>query len=379
MGRKAFGVENVFRILSEGVAKSLNNGLQSPVDYLRGSTGLHNVTIRKYLTQLSDTGYVCLQFGGHRGEEIIYLKLLKNEFPEGNGREAAVSALVSRQEEPAEKQSSKFVSVPLVPQQSLVAALVDFDNTEITAKNNGFDVSFAKLRDYLRKFGQVIFADVFLSPFATRPETISRLWDAGFTVIACPQGWKDKDAVDEKMRLRAGDYLREMNIGKIIIVSRDQDFRELGNRAANLHKETVFVDIVAIQEAVRGHDIVPELKLTPTGERFSRIVDCLANNGPVMAAEEERKRFVKDIILAILRRERDSSKQDSFKPLCDYVMAELQQRWHRAFSPDNYKEAMTVLVQRQVLIKYDGGRMNYYKLDTKNSAVLAVLGAKKPK
>ena len=154
------------------------------------------------------------------------------------------------------------------PATELAAVLVDVDNVVIPSRQGHLNISWAKLKEYLREtFGKLGFSDAFIGP-RTDDDLIALLWDNGFDVITCPMGSKDKDSVDEKMRMRALKYLLTTGISHVVIVSRDADFRPLVVEAADRGKQVTLVDTTGLAARLAGMDAPVILKNSRPLERY---------------------------------------------------------------------------------------------------------------
>lgn len=338
--------------------------VDQPVDLLVAKTGFTRVTVKKYLDELRAGGYVKFVLGAHYS--VRKLSIEKREAPE-------LFVAPSLKPPPAPVPAPPVTQpapVPMTtPAECIVAALVDYDNVIGHARDSGFSLSFEKLRERIRTSGKVLFADVYLSLASTRPETIGRVCKADFRAITCPQGYKDKDSVDEKMKADARKYLQNTPVNKVLIVSRDSDFHDLAGFAADLHKKVEFINIVEEQAAVQGHDQAPQLVQSRALDRFTKALQHIKNNWAGLSADEERcVRFLKEIIRSVREKEARAKRNTPFKTLHAWLWQENQNRWKNIWSEYELKKAMTALVEDDVIRKNignanNGETYNYYTLN----------------
>jgi uncharacterized LabA/DUF88 family protein len=373
--RPAFPVGDILKILWEAAGEGV--WVEQPVDLLTAKTGLCRVTVKKYLDQLQAGGYVKFVLGSHYS--IRRLSIEKKEAPE-------LFAIPSLKPPPAPAPAptplppppvSQPAPVPMTtPAECIVAALVDYDNVIGHARDEGFGLSFEKLRGLMRTFGRVLFADAYVPQVNNRSEVVARLSKADFRVIACPQGYKDKDSVDEKMKGDARKYLQSTPVSKVLIVSRDSDFHDLAGFAADLHKQVSFIDIVKERAKIEGYDEAPQLFRSRALERFTKALEHLKSNWNGLSAEEERcVKFLKEIIRAVSEKEKKYPRNTSFRFLQDLLWRENRIRWENTWRPLELQNAMSALVEDDVLRKNTGmGRENrtyhYYTLNLYHKATI---------
>ncbi len=372
MGRIAFGVDNMMRAVLE--AANGGSSIERPVETLRFNlsqkgTPLHDMSIRKYLEELREQKFIALTYGGPRGGQITRLTVLKKEVPVIPAPAAAPPAPIPMPEErPPEKKTV-----------TRVIALVDFDNIRGDAQEAGFVISFTRMKEYIRTFGdQVLFADVFVSPAgAAKTEMIAQLWNAGFHVIMCPMASKDKDAVDSKMNWRARQYISATNVNLVLIFSKDRDFRELADFAADFGKDckVAFVDIVAQRGHLEGHNALVPLTASRQLAGFEKAVEYLARGlSGVTQIEGQRVLFLKQIIRVMCDREsRNNAPPFPFKQLESYVWDRVAYAWKQIFSISDLGKALTALHESKVILKNEGDRMNYYTINQASPAVRKTL------
>lgn len=374
MGRRPIGADTIMGFILELAGDC--HRLDSPITAIANRSELNPVTIKKYLLQLDDEMRVQLVYGGHRRSQIVYLLVLENEVDSQKNRNQSTDSSVSNRRMVVLKKSV----LPIVPVTSIVntetrvptiVLLVDYDNTVSTARENAFNISFARLKEFVRTLGQIFFADVFLSPVAAqRPENISGLWHAGFQVVTCPMGTKDKDAVDSKMMWRARQYLECTTADTIVIVSRDEDFRELVDFAADRHRKVEFLDVNRERLNVEGEDVSPKLIESRILSRFWIDVDCLTDGRK--SEDEQGVEFLRAIIKVFA--ERKDPHPISFEPLKTYIWSQIQSNWGRIFKDYDLKAAMTALVNGGVIKRNVGSNLVYYTLERTHQATRRTLG-----
>ena len=193
-----------------------------------------------------------------------------------------------------------------------IILLVDHDNATMRAREAQFNLSFARLKEYARKQGRVLFADVFISPYSNRPEQVAVLWQAGFQVIACPMATKDKDAVDQKLNWRARQYLSETDVEVVLIASADRDFAELKDFARDRHREVRFIDTARERPELEGNEVAPQLPLSRTLSEFAIAIGNLENQraGATLRARQQME-FVQAVVAGLVARERDEAGRHS--------------------------------------------------------------------
>ncbi|HEY4475325.1 MAG TPA: NYN domain-containing protein, partial [Candidatus Paceibacterota bacterium] len=248
------------------------------------------------------------------------------------------------------------------------------------ARGLHFTVSFKKLKDILRTYGRIIFADAFLSPATSNPQTITSLWNAGFQVIVCPMGSKDTDAVDSKLEWRARQYLRESTVAKVFVVSRDRDFSELVNFAADLGKQAVLFDIERHRGAIEGteEEIVIELPQGKQVALFMRAVDYVGQGLSGLRPDDElRIKFLKDVIAAVSGKEEDNRRvglrPPSFHVMHGSLIGVLGGQWRQSFTVMDFRNALTALVQQNAIVRRENHVTTFYELNREHPAVKAAL------
>ncbi len=359
MGRKAFGEDRIMEaILKLADGKSVFEDM--PMARLKNVTECCEATLKKYLDVLANQGFIRIDCADRRGG-IGRIVILKSVLPVV-ARPAAIPKPATSPRAPkvsATALPSPPAPLPLpVPESAnpLIVVLVDYDNVYSTILEANSSISFAKLKALVREHGRILFADVFLSPASTKPDVIAKLWDAGFQVIACPMENKDKDSVDAKILTRAVQYLERTHITKLVIVSRDRDFRGLTDQAADMGKDTVFIDVSKEIERLKGADILPMLFPKKETERFERTLSYLMNRQKDhRPGGKERMRILKDIIQII----RNLNPKCAFRPLVSDVSRELEIQ-NKAVSERDVRAALTAIVNVGILVKNESATRTFY-------------------
>ncbi len=372
MGRQAFGADKVMEavLICEREAGGSGKEVRNPVRAVRAQllkTGqqLSELTLRKYLGGLWEEGFVQVIEGGHRGVEWVGLTVLKREAPPSG---SVMKPKITKVAQPDPAPVSE-------PKRPVVAALVDYDNTELGAKDAGFRISFFKLKEHLRTFGDIWLADVFLSPFSTRKDgVVTQLCAAGFQAISCPMGTKEKDSVDSQINWRARQYLEIPGVDVVVIVSRDSDFNPLAVFASDRHKKVIFVDVTAEKMNVRGVDQEVEIPHSREYESFKDAYKFLENSmSPSDAETIKRFEFLKDIVCSL----RDQAKPQSFKGMHGDVEMKLRPKWGDQFRGESFRQALSVLVDSKVILQMVGNDTVQYKINQNHVAFINATYKKK--
>ncbi|MEK7640906.1 MAG: NYN domain-containing protein [Patescibacteria group bacterium] len=363
MGRQAFGADKVMSAVlaceqeAGGPGKEIRNPIRAVrAQIFKGGEQLGDLTLRRYLQGLWDKGFIQIIEGGGNGREWVGATVLMRTVPEN----------VSAPKKNAAKKPELIVTSE--PKRSVVAVLVDYDNAESGAKDAGFRMSFFKLKEHLRTFGDIWMADVYLSPFSARKDgVITQLWAAGFQAISCPMGTKEKDSVDSQINWRARQYLEIQGVDVVVIVSRDSDFNPLAVFAADRHKKVIFVDVAAEKMNVRGVDQEVEIPHSREYESFQDAYKFLENSmSPSDVETIKRFDFIKDIINSL----RDQVKPQSFKGIQSVVELKLQAKWGDQFARESFRQALSVLVDSKVIIQMVGAATVQYRINQDHTAYI---------
>ncbi|MBI2024853.1 MAG: NYN domain-containing protein [Candidatus Harrisonbacteria bacterium] len=387
MGRPAFGFGRMMMCILELVGEA--NELSLPVEKLHEKTGLTKTSIRNYLDELKAKGFIEIVLGDVRGRGFAVSRLIvkkrdgisvsTDDLQNHEALDDKQSLVASRKPEPIPDSAPTRVGNLSPAEPSFFAALLDYDNVLGSARNAGFPISFSRLRELVRKFGKILFAEAFLSPTTNRPEIVAKLDKAGWTVVACPPEAKDKDSVDAHIINRALNYLHLSSLGGVVVISRDRDFINLEHSAADVHKTCAFLNVVVEKENVEGYDEQSGNPLYESGmvDRFGKAIEQIRSSwGGLVAAEEERVRFVGEIIRTIANRY--SSDHLGFKQMLWWLWECLKLRWGRIFEREHHlKSAMTAMVNRQVLLRHEGHSYVYYTLNQQDKCVVNSLNGMK--
>ncbi|MDP3985712.1 MAG: NYN domain-containing protein [bacterium] len=237
MGSQPDRIDLVFSILRQ--MSEAGRRIPRPVQAVVTRSGLANPIVRKHLRQLAVEGKVSLEESVNgRGAHIVTCTVI-----------TATPALIATEAPPPAPAPTNTSETPTSPPAPApvpstppweVVVLVDFDNLDMGAKQFGYRFSCDRIKNFARQHGIVRFAYVFLPPANTHADIIVRWWRNGFTVVACPMGKKDKDAVDAKLSEMARNHL-DSGAHTIVIVSDDYDFQPLEHYAADRGKKVVFL------------------------------------------------------------------------------------------------------------------------------------------
>ena len=252
--------------------------------------------------------------------------------------------------------------------------LVDFDNVVVTAGEQGFPVSFTRLRSFLQQFGDIVLAFVFV-PWKHRKDDdlVRSLSTAGFDVISCPSAYKDKDAVDTILTRMAHSIVLGLKgaISQIVIVSRDADFQPIATLARDHNLTPIFVDVLMVREEIEGDDATPQVYLAREGERFKRILAAYEQD---LAIDHEQSPlhlpFLKDVmgIAATV----DASRRLNFAELQRYVAGRLDAQWDR-FKRVMLRSALSALREVGALARREENNSAYYSLNRESLLVAKLL------
>jgi hypothetical protein len=255
-----------------------------------------------------------------------------------------------------------------------IAVLVDFDNADSCAKSRGYNLSFFVLREYVRRYGVVVFAEAYLSPYSNKTEIVSTVWHAGFTPIACPYEYKDKDSVDVQIKARGLMFARHTEVQVVIIVSEDRDFSEDPNFVhviRDLGKDLVFLHPSELPE-LAGEDKKHQLQDSPRAVAMKQALTSLVDGKePLGEAHKKKAELIVDIIGVL------STQQGmEFKPLLSLVWDKLSSKWSSLCTKSDVHTAMTALNKNGLMVKTPGPHGMIYKLNLSHSQVVPLVGGK---
>ena len=393
MGRR----NGIFNIMEAIVQYSSGcGGLDNARQTIAQATNFRELTINKHLAALEALGYIKLENGGSS------ISILKRNVPTQEELDEAarvrpvvmipVGAAQPLTEPvlPTTPEPAKPVVIkPMIPaelprptQERIaklpnVAVLVDLDNTESRALETGFQISYARLKEKLREFGNLIFADVFVSPTAVKNSgLVAQLWDAGFTVIACPMETKDRDAVDAKMNWRGREYVAGGGIDTIVVVSVDRDFKDLGEFAADRHKRVIFFRVTEHKEAIQGKNGEVPLGLGRSVAQKLQTVKELTENAQSFT-NDQQARFIQDVIRQMAEVFRRHPDRMGFKVLkIRTLQLLLPSEWKKIHDDSldrELEQAMSALKEGGVLQKTDTGSSVHYTLNRSHPAVIRAI------
>ena len=259
--------------------------------------------------------------------------------------------------------------------QKLVVVLVDYENVVLRAKKEGFSVSFSRLRELVRSFGQVCEAVVFIPPHvATDAETVTILCDAGFEVVACPLEKKDKDAVDAYLKAHARRKALWSQATTFIIVSEDADLSrdpDLTSIVQDVGKTVEFLRPTEHRQAIEGMDIATEIKPTEFQQECEQAIDdLLAEQEPTDTQARETYRFMADVIKNAY--DAGESAELGFRQLTDRVWAQLVDDWHRIFNDSHVRTALSALIGKGLIEPIQARHIRYYKFNHDHPSVALI-------
>lgn len=388
MGRKALDCELIFEALKN--LAGIGVELRAPINHLQQELRWSSPTINKYLRRLHDAGVVSFVYGSYKS--IVAVKLLMDKLPEKLCEPMVADPTESKpeatppeptvvsadQDEPKAPEALK-AEPKLEPQaesRKSIAVFVDYENAVRRAQEAGFHISFTRLLEEMRVRGNVVFAEVFIPPHVGRQEVeVRKLWDAGWVVIYCPLRHKDKDAVDEKLSLRARDIVRETNVSGIVIVSEDVDFMPLMSYAKN-HGKSVERFLPSEHQELAGCEHPRELFQRPEIRCWQSAVDiALGQSSAGTPDEQGRADFIRAIVKTMHGVERQRSHRElDFNGLIDLIWRLIKSEWNRyGYSIGMAREAISTLVERKVVVRCHTTGLNYYVLTSDKALLDAIL------
>lgn len=362
MANQTVGIRQFFEMLVESAGVS--GRMEEPVRVMRERTGQIGFAVARTLEALAARGCIRNEYGGERGKQILASVMLMREWPEGCEESAAP--------DPGGAYQPSHQAVPVV-------VLVDFDNALNVALESDISLSFRRIKEFVRsRYGRIVSAEAFLSPYSTKPGNVALLSAAGYVVAACPREFKDKDAVDTLIQWRARMYLTDLSVEIVVIVSVDRDFADLVQFAADRRKKVVLVDIRNNPKTFEGMDTFPELRNSRRLQRFQRALELFVGSVSNPNDDEaERGSFISEAFRTIVRiqAERGATEEKqgerwSFGTLHEEVWGALAGTWGNAFSPADLEAAMTALVESGALVKNATPHFTYYTVDP-NSPLMA--------
>ncbi len=307
-----------------------------PVSIIRQRFSVSADTARKYLRRLADANMVTLS---HMQGSLSHLFLAPEE---------TLSRLVAALPPPPIPEPPRPRRAKPTGVSGATAVLVDVDNVVLGFKKEGLTVSFLKLKEYLRAaLGIIGFCDAYVSP---RSDSIlvAALWDAGFDVIICPMGSKDKDAVDEKMRLRGLKYLLTTGIRQVAVVSRDSDFRPLVSEAADRGKKVILVNLTADMRELSGIDPAVAVPYSRPVQRFLDALECVRSRRPGSSQDTDCG-FVTHVASLVRGDFRDSHDDRHPDAISKRVRARLLQKWRPSYLVSDIDAAIKALLESGAL------------------------------
>ncbi|TSC81932.1 MAG: hypothetical protein G01um101420_715 [Parcubacteria group bacterium Gr01-1014_20] len=248
---------------------------------------------------------------------------------------------------------------------NLVAILVDFDNVVLCASEASYKVSFTKLRDYCRSFGTVAFAEVFLSAqlfdeeahpeFEGKVRLINSLNNAGFKVVICPRGLKDRDQVDSYLKSSGLSLARNSLVKKIIVVSDDSDFKDPNfiHPIEDMDKEVIILRPSDLGDKINDKDGGGETLLFDSRKReFSRILELVAR-GETSLHEETRQAiaFIKVVVRKVFELTTPERNQYPFRHIINLAWKGIIDQWGEIYTKEDLEAAMGAIADKGLIEK----------------------------
>lgn len=140
--------------------------------------------------------------------------------------------------------------------KKMAIVLIDYDNIVTRTTELGKIVDFQKLHEYLLKFGEIIFAKVFIPIREGRINVPDDLNNFGYEIVACQlmkesyliENEKLEDMVDINIILAGMEYCNFSDITDIVVVAHDKHMVNLIKKAKNRKKK---VHIVGLDQVSR--------------------------------------------------------------------------------------------------------------------------------
>lgn len=141
----------------------------------------------------------------------------------------------------------------------IAVALIDYDNIVTRATEIGKIVDFGELLKILTKFGEIIFAKVFIPVRDGRINAPDDLNNFGFEIVAC-QLMKEgylienenlEDTVDIHIILAGLEYISFDEITDLVIVGHDKHMTHLIKKAKNRKKKVHIVGLDQVSKVLK--------------------------------------------------------------------------------------------------------------------------------
>lgn len=152
-----------------------------------------------------------------------------------------------------------------------VIAFVDLENITQTVVEKGKIIDFEKLGEFIRTFGEIVFADIYLPEnyFDFIRSDFYNLNLLGFRIICCKKmadgSDKIEDTVDINMIKDGMKYLEiAPDITHLVIVGHDKHMAHLINEAKNRNKEVIIIGTDEISSVLKKVVSIDKIKLLPT-------------------------------------------------------------------------------------------------------------------
>lgn len=243
---------------------------------------------------------------------------------------------------------------------------VDGTNAVVTAHAEHFQISWQRLRDYLRSFGRIFATPLVFFSERDHMRGIRRLaQDAGFLPVVCSLETTTKDSVDSLIIDSAIKVLmHESKIG-IIIITGDGDMRRVLAMAGDQNRTAMIIDPLGIKKEIEGEDLLYEIPKGQDQRHFEMALRCLEENNIGEETIEDQLELLRSIV-EILEPYQAGSDRLGWYALRAYIWQQLQsglRRRHGAViaSAMNALRAKGILKQEQIENKY-----NVYVLEQNN-------------
>lgn len=279
---------------------------------------------------------------------------------------------------------------------NLVVILVDFDNVVLCSSEANYKVSFTKLRDYCRTFGTVVFAEIFLSAqlfdeeahpeFEGRVRLINSLNTAGFKVVVCPKGLKDRDQVDSYLKSSGLSFARNSLVKKIIVVSNDSDFNDPNfiHPIEDMDKEVIILRPSDLGDKIGEVDGGGETLLFDSRKReFSRILEVISRGETDLHADTKQAiSFIKAVVRKVFELTTPERNQYPFRHIINLAWKNIIDQWGKLYTKEDLEAAMGAIADKGLIEKKAvviGGVtvFKYYRPNRAHPAAINLLPTKR--
>lgn len=357
--------------------------VQSPIARLSKQARKSVSWVSAYLRDLESRGSIAIVRGEGRGNPIARIRILKRELTRPSNPIPQPAKLLSPQ--PSEqKEPKRQTETGCAIERARIAVLVDFDNVIGVGRKWGCSVSFLKLREYLREFGEVALAEVVLSPKSNRGENIERLAAAQFDIYLSAQRLKDKDDVDAVIKARALRFAHHTNVATIVVVSDDGDFGKdprFVAAIADLGKKLYPLRPSYHLREIEGKDDGIEADFSRRSKEIQKLIEESLEAGldPISGYDQNLLDFIMCVMRAIaeITGKLDVfQKRQHFKQLQGSVWREIEERWRGGtLRESDVGDVMGALKIRGILLNHQADHLTYYRLDQNHPVVKKIVTA----